>query len=116
MADIRITFKGVEYTIPENRAFAVGELVEGIATLAEVFSWASTPRYFKMARCLGAMLRFAGATVTDEQVHSELMALLKQHQSEELIGSIYMLVSVLMMGAPEASGSSDGEPEKPAAS
>lgn len=117
MTDIRIEFRGKEYLIPETRAFAVGELVEDIATLPEVLDWLRRPRYFKMSRCIGAMLRFAGARVTDEDVHSELMAHLTERQTETLAASIFMLTSILMRGALEAkAGKAEAEPEKDGAS
>lgn len=102
MAEIKLIFRGDEFVIPESKAFAVGELVEDIATLPEVFSWMRTPRYFKMARCLGAMLRFAGSRATDEEIHAELMAQIAERRGEDLIGAIYTLTSVLMHGAPAA--------------
>lgn len=109
MAEIKIVFRGDEFVIPESKAFAVGELVEDIATLQEVFSWLRSPRYFKMARCLGAMLRFCGSRATDEEVHAELMAQLTERRGEELIGAVYTLTSVLMHGAPQSKGGGDTE-------
>lgn len=115
MADIKIIFRGDTFVIPDTKAFMVGEIVEEIASLPEVFSWLKAPRYFKMARCLGAMLRFAGSRATDEEVHAEFMTLLAAGRIEELAGSIYMLTAVLMHGAPEAKPSEDAPSEKESA-
>lgn len=115
MADIVIKFRGEEFIIPESKAFAVGERVEDIATLSEVYSWLQRPRYHKMARCLGAMIRFAGGVVTDEDVHRELMTLLTTQRGDELFSAVFLLTDLLMHGAPEKKG--DGETaEKPPAS
>jgi len=116
MADIKIVFRGDTFTIPDTKAFMVGEIVEDIASLQEVFSWLRQPRYFKMSRCLGAMLRFAGSRASDEDVHAELMAQLSGGRADELIGSIYMLTAVLMHGAPESKKGEEDEPEKANAS
>jgi hypothetical protein len=117
MADIRIEFRGKEYLIPESKSFAVGELVEDVASLPEILDWLRRPRYFKMSRCVGTMLRFAGARVSDSDVHAELMLQLTERKTETLIGSIYMLTSVLMQGAPEPkAGNKDASSEKDSAS
>lgn len=117
MPDIRIAFRGEEYVIPENRAFEVGERVEQIAPLAEVLGWQRKPRFFTMARCLGEMLRFAGAKVTDKEVHSELMGHFMGRDVGATMGALYLLLTVLMGDAPAPTGdASEGEAGKPQAS
>ena len=113
MADIIIAFKGEEFTIPEGRAFEIGERVEEIASLPEVLSWAKVPKFFKMARCIGAMLRSAGARVTDKDVHKQMMADFQGGNPSAYFAALASLVAVLMDGAPQGSG---GEPEKTDAS
>lgn len=68
MRSVVMNWRGKEYTIPANRAFAIGEEIEDIAPLAEVAGWGNQPRMFKLARCYATMLRFAGAKVSDVAV------------------------------------------------
>lgn len=73
MREIRMSWAGTDYVIPETKAFQIGERIEEIATLGEILGWMQAPRFFKMARCLGEMLRFAGCKVNDTEVHSALV-------------------------------------------
>lgn len=114
MAEIKITFRGEDYIIPENRAFEVGERVEEIVSLVEVFSWAQKPKFFKMARCVGEMLRACGARVTDKEVHQQMMADFQGAKADTYFAALASLVAVLMDGAPAASGGD--APEKTDAS
>lgn len=114
MADIIIAFQGEEYIIPETRAFEIGERVEEVAGLPEVLSWAKKPKFFKMARCIGVMLRAAGGRMTDKDVHKQMMADFTAGNPAAYFAALASLVAVLMDGAPQGGGSD--EPEKPAAS
>jgi hypothetical protein len=114
MADIVIAFNGEEFTIPEIRAFEIGERVEDIASLPEVLSWAKTPKFFKMARCIGVMLRAAGGRMTDKDVHKQMMADFGAGNPSAYFAALSSLVAVLMDGAPPNTGG--GEPEKTDAS
>ena len=114
MADIIIAFKGEDFTIPESRAFEIGERVEEIASLPEVLSWTKTPKFFKMARCIGAMLRAAGGRMTDKDVHRQMMTDFGSGNPAAYFAALASLVAVLMDGAP--TGSKGDEPEKTDAS
>jgi ABC-type dipeptide/oligopeptide/nickel transport system permease subunit len=72
MTAIKLTWKGKEYRIPADKAFAVGEQVEDVVSLAEIGSWGVKPRFFKIARAFAVMLRFAGCKVSDGEVHEEI--------------------------------------------
>lgn len=108
---IVILYKGAEYTIPDDKAFVIGEQVEDIALLSEVVKWNRDPHYHKMARCLGAMLRFAGCKTSDKDVHSELMASLYSSGENGFLGQALMgLVAVLTDGLPDVKGEASGKP------
>ncbi|MCA3792741.1 MAG: hypothetical protein IOC66_10665 [Burkholderia sp.] len=113
MADIRITFQGEEFVIPESRAFEIGERVEEIASLPEVIGWAKNPKFFKMSRCIGVILRAAGGRMTDKDVHTQMMADFQAGNPAAYFNVLASLVHVLMDGAPQGKG---GEPEKTDAS
>lgn len=74
MAEITLSFKGQTWTIPETRAFDAGAAVEEVVTLAEMAQWGGAPKFFKLARAFGALLRFAGARVSDTEVKAEIDA------------------------------------------
>ncbi|HCZ00179.1 MAG: hypothetical protein A3D16_12135 [Rhodobacterales bacterium RIFCSPHIGHO2_02_FULL_62_130] len=114
MAEIKIIFRGEEFSIPESRAFEIGERIEDIATLPEIIGWARKPKFFKMARCFGEMLRAAGGRVTDKEVHSAMMADFESGKPAAYFGALNSLLIVLMDGAPQGKG--DAEEGKPDAS
>ena len=60
MNSIRLSFRGQEFSIPANRAFEAGAAVEEIVTLSEIAQWGAAPKFFKLARAFGALLRLAG--------------------------------------------------------
>jgi hypothetical protein len=110
MADIRIIFGGEEYVIPESRAFEIGERVEDIATLPEILGWAKKPKFFRMARCVGEMLRAAGGRMTDKEVHTEMMKDFSAGNPGAYFAALSSLVAVLMDGALTGKGGDEGKP------
>lgn len=117
MAEVKITWGGADYTIPDTKAFQIGERIEEIATMGEILGWLQQPRFFKMARCLAEMLRFAGCKVSDAEVHGKLVASMgKDGQGESHASAVFSLVDLLMGDAPKGS-EGKGDPEgKPGAS
>jgi hypothetical protein len=118
MTAIKLTWKGKEYRIPAEKAFAVGEQVEDVVSLAEIWGWGNKPKFFKIARAYAVMLRFAGCKVSDGDVHKAITdSLLRAAKSgvaggENLfaVSSIAQLTTVLTMGMTEALGDeSEGE-------
>lgn len=110
---VELEWKGRQFVVPEDRAFELGEVVEDIITLAELPDLATRPKFRKIARIYGAMLRFAGAKCTDAEVHSEIMAEIKSgSEKQELVTrAISTLVAILMDGAPEGDGAEEGKKE-----
>lgn len=74
MGDIVLTFRGETYRVPETKAFELGAEVEEVVTLSEIATWGQNPKFFKIARACGVMLRFAGARVSDTEVKDEIDA------------------------------------------
>lgn len=111
MKHIELEWQGEQFTISENEAFELGERLEDIVTLAELAEMASKPKFRKLARCYAEMLRFAGARVTPEQVHKQMMAEIKKLDGEKktmmVAEAIGVLIEILMDGAPM-----DGEPDE----
>lgn len=127
MAAIRMNWQGKAYVIPAHRAFELGAQVEDIVTLGEIGTWGARVPFFKVARAYGTMLRFAGAKVTDGEVHAEIMANLEaagkarlagDADPAEIAGMIAMqaLVACLMGGAPQRDDEDADAPGKTTAS
>ena len=116
MANITMTWRGKEYTIPEKKVFEVGDQVEDVLTLGDLAAMGLKPKFHKLAKCFGVMLRFAGCKVSDREVHSEMMRQIRESGDEQSVASnaVDALWTVLLDGAPEGDG--DGEPEKANAS
>ena len=123
MAGIDLNFRGQTYSIAENRMFEVAEEIEDIVTLGEITTWGRNPKFTKISRCFGTMLRFAGCTVTDSDVYKDMMASItklseegSEDQARGLMAAqaVSALMAVLMGGAPESDGAD--APEKPTAS
>lgn len=117
MADIRLTFKGADYVIPDSRAFEIGMTLEDIVTLSQMSKLIADPKFYTIARCYGTMLRFAGCKVSDREVLTEMMDKVKSGKPGEgrmsAIEALGMIAAVLMDGAPqnEAEGPPSGKIE-----
>lgn len=113
MAGIELEWDGKSYFISESEAFEVGEIVEDIATLPEIAAMETSPKFFKLARCFAAMLRFAGAQVTPQLVHKRMMDEVKSASESEratfIAAAVGSLVALLMDGAPEVEDDGDGK-------
>lgn len=119
MADIVLKWKGMEYRIPDARAFEAGAALEEVVTLSELQSFGTRPKFFTLARAMGVLLRFAGVKVSDREVKAEIDASIKSAVSQGLdetevkdvfaVSAIQQLVAVLFEGAPNDGGDQPGE-------
>lgn len=124
MKSITLQFRGQTYTVPAEKAFALGAAVEDVVTFVEIASWGAKPRFFKIAQAYGVMLRFAGAKVSDDEVKAEIDASIWKAQadgaSKDMVQELFamqaveQLQAVLFDGAPRGEG--DGLPGKTTAS
>jgi hypothetical protein len=121
---VTLKFRGETYIVPETKAFALGAEVEEVVTLAEIASWGQRPKFFKIARAFGVMLRFAGCKVSDAEVKAEIDASMMRAVSEGssktdieqmfAITAVEQLQAVLFNDAPTGGGGD--VPEKDTAS
>ena len=114
MRAVEMVWRGVTYTIPANRAFAVGEEIEDIAPISVIASWGVHPRWRKLARCYGIMLRHAGAKVADETILESITPIDGVDKNDAAIAT-KALIDLLLAGAKPAT-ESDGPPKKDTAS
>ena len=114
MAGISLSFRGQTWTIPENRAFEAGAAVEEVVSLSEMAQWGAQPKFFKLARAFGTLLRFAGAKCSDAEVKAEIDASIlraidtgrdKDAATEMFaVAAMAQLQAVLFTGAPDGGG------------
>jgi hypothetical protein len=121
MPDIVLKWRGQEYRIPDSRAFEAGAAVEEVVTLSDLQSFATRPRFFVIAKAMGALLRFAGVKVSDSEVKREIDAsILKASKAGAdaeaakeafAVNAISQLMQVLFEGTPndDEEGGSVGE-------
>lgn len=76
--EIKLSFGGKEYTIPPDRVMSAIGRVENVITLGELGEMAEKPKValklMKLAKAYGELLRYAGATVTDEDVYAGMFS------------------------------------------
>lgn len=114
--DIRLTWKGTEYVIPDSRAFVAADALEDLTSLGETYRWIRDPKFAKMAKCMVALLRVAGVTDIDpDTAWREITAQYKRQQPIDFMASVLMLQAILQNGAPEFDVKGK-EPEKTSAS
>jgi hypothetical protein len=100
MRAIEMKWRGTVYTIPADRAFKAAMQVEDIVTFSEVHAWGAQPKVYKLAAAFGAMLRFAGARVTDEAIVKEILRAGGDGQVMAM-EAFNSLIHVLTSGAPD---------------
>jgi hypothetical protein len=92
------SWDGVDYTISGDRTMGACETVEEIVTLGEVHEMVSDPRLAKItriSRAWGALLRYAGATVTDEQVYEGMFKGAKD-ESSRVVVALWSLLKLMV--------------------
>ena len=114
MKQITIEWKGETLVIGEDEAFELGEQIEEIVTFTELISMQAKPKFHKLSRCYAVMIVFAGGYATPKEVHSMMMAQIKDKSQKALLvtEAVGTLISILMDGAPEEDGGDEEEGEK----
>jgi hypothetical protein len=111
---VELVWKGKPYRIAEDEAFAAGEALEEVVTLTELATWGRNMKFRKLARAYAALLTFAGAEVTPEEVHAEFMASVRAAQKDGpeifAVRAAAALMAILMDGAPPAPAGGAGNP------
>lgn len=70
--DIKLGWKGKQYTIPARKALGAIARIEQVITLKELTQYAQreTAPMAMLAQAYGSVLRYAGAEVEDEEVYA----------------------------------------------
>lgn len=96
--ETKLLWQGKEYTIPSNRMMGAIARIEDVVTLSELraFSTRGGAPVGKLAMAYGAMLRYAGADVTDDDVYITLFA------GGDQVAIITAIKNVMLMMVPPA--------------
>lgn len=107
--DIKLTWDGKEYVIPSDRVMGAIARIEDVVTLGELqrYSEKQTAPLAKVAMAYGAVLRYAGANVTDDKVYAGLFGGDGQNQHESIVTSIYILLAMMVPPAAMRKDPSD---------
>lgn len=99
---IELGWRGETYVIPESETFEVAEQVEEIIDLADLERFRRNPKFTKIAKCYGAMLRHAGARVTDSEVHQEIVhgAMGEGQEALMALQAVSVMTYLLTAGMP----------------
>lgn len=70
--DIRLNWQGTDYVIPANKVMGAIARIEDVITLTEIYeaSQQRSVKFSRVASAYGAVLRHAGADVTDEAIYA----------------------------------------------
>jgi hypothetical protein len=107
--DIRLQWAGKDYTIRANRVLGAIARIEDVLTLSELqrFSMRGTAPMAKLSMAYGAVLRYAGATVTDEEVYAGMFGETGTG-ADAVVESISALVAMMVPPQPKTA---DKEPK-----
>lgn len=111
--DIRLHWQGRDYVIRSNRVMGAIARIEDHLTIAELqqYSERNTAPLAKIAMAYGAVLRYAGARVDDDEVYEGLFA--ADDSSEVIMASLQTLLTMMVPPSALVSGSDgSGEPPK----
>lgn len=91
---VELVFKDQTYTIPANKVLGAIASVESIITLGElqVFAARRAAPVAKMAMAFGALLRYAGAAVTDQDVAEHVFSGGDQGKVIDAIANLLLLM------------------------
>lgn len=93
---INLEWHGKPVSIPANRVLGAIATIEGVMTYNELQDFAMRGAYpaARVAAAYGALLRYAGEVVTDEQVYAGLFA--DEEATELVVGSMRLLMMLMI--------------------
>lgn len=104
--DVTLGWKGESFTIPANRQMGLVARVEdalsgdtGRQAIA-ILMQKDGPPYSRLAAAFGAALRYAGATVTDEEIYLSIMEDFTKSKADVVLKLQTVIVALLMVIAP----------------
>lgn len=95
--DVEIEWKGTKYTIKKNRVLGAIARIEDVVTMSELqrFWDRGTAPMAKIAMAYGAVLRYVGVNVTDDEVYEGMFSK-EKGSSENVVASVAALVEMMI--------------------
>lgn len=104
--DVTLGWNGETFTVPANRQMALVARVEDALSgesgkqAITVLMQKEGPPYSRLAAAFGAALRYAGATVTDEEIYLSIMEDFTKSRADVAAKLQTVIVALLMVIAP----------------
>jgi hypothetical protein len=124
--EVRLEWGGKEHVIPPDRIMGAIAVVEELVTFVELSHELQTRQFRlgRLAQAYAALLGYAGAKVSTEEVYA---ALFRRDGADETLRAASAVVTLLMIMVPpaarekatapaEEAGAPAGKPESPSAS
>jgi hypothetical protein len=107
-----ILWRDETYTVPPEKILAAIAIVEEHMTIADLArdSQSGSFRMSRVARAWGALLRFCGSRVTDEDVYGELFQGDSDTMRKRLVDSVGALLTLLVPPPSEVAVQQKGKP------
>jgi hypothetical protein len=108
--DIKLSWHGKEYRIPANRVLGAVVRVEDILTLTQLadFVQKGNPPLGKLSQAYGAVLRYAGADVDDDEVFADMFG--KGDAQALAVDAVMTLFNLMVPKATLAAAQAGGNP------
>lgn len=102
--DIRLKWKGNEYTIPSNRVLGAIMRIEQVVSIDDLFSALpqaaggvkTTIKLGALSCAFATALRYAGAEVEDEEVYASIFGSNPQDAASSMLGAVQGLLSMMI--------------------
>ncbi len=106
---VTLAWAGSEYVIPGNRVMGAIARIEDVVTLEELgrYGERGTMPLAKLAMAYGAVLRYAGANVKDDEVFAGMFSD-GQKQTDLVTALMSLLTMMLPLGSAEEGGGNAG--------
>lgn len=117
--DVQLAWNGKDFAIPSNRVLGAIARIEEHITLPELAGYAErgTAPLAKLAQAYGAVLRFAGATVSDDDVYLGMFGAAGGDKQSSIVIALQHLMQMMVPNAERLKGNEKpGKPLRAAAS
>jgi hypothetical protein len=109
--DVELEWAGKAYTIPANKVMGAIARIEDVMTLGELLAYVEreTAPFGKIAAAYGAVLRYAGCKVSDEDVYRGIFAAARPADTQSIV--ITSLTTLLAMMMPKQAAAEKESPQ-----
>lgn len=121
-SDIKIAWRGAEYTVPADRQLMlVAEVEDALRgntgkSAVQVLMQKGGPGTARLAMAYGAALRFAGAAVTNDEIYLSIQEDLARQSADALIVMQQAIIALIAIVSPPIgaamAGDAKGEEKK----